>query len=102
MNILSHTSGRRGTFPARKGHLFRLPAFMVKTDRSTHMAMPHTILLILLFLLTSFAQAATTRAELLVHFAKDKSVLDARAIAQLDSFITTLTIEGDYTFTVHG
>lgn len=60
------------------------------------------LLLSLLFAAAAFTQAATTRTDLHVRFAKDQSTLDAIAIAQLDSFLTELTIEGDYAFTVHG
>lgn len=46
--------------------------------------------------------AATEQKELLVHFEKDSANLDAEARAELDVFLSTLPISGDYHFTVEG
>lgn len=53
-------------------------------------------------LLAVLLSAATTQCDLLIHFDKDKSTLTSKAIAELDGFIASLAINGDYAFTVHG
>jgi len=71
-----------------------------------HALTPHPmarrIILTLCLLFAAYGFAATTHHELLVHFDKDESTLTPAASAELDAFITTLTIRGDYAFTVHG
>ncbi len=64
--------------------------------------MARNLLLPLLLVLASFTNAATTQRDLLVHFDKDQSMLTPSAIVELDEFIRTLPINGDYHFTVHG
>ncbi len=64
--------------------------------------MARRILLTLCLLFATYGFAATTHDDLLVHFEKDESTLTQEATAELDAFIATLTIRGDYVFTVHG
>ena len=64
--------------------------------------MARTLFLLLTLALATYASAAATRRDLLIHFEKDESVLTPTAMVELDAFIGTLTITGDYSFSVHG
>ncbi len=64
--------------------------------------MARTLLLLLGLLLATLGMATTTVVELYVHFDKDKSVLTPATMAQLDSLMATLTLNGDHGFTVQG
>lgn len=64
--------------------------------------MARRYLLTFCLLIATLSFAATTREELTVHFPKDEHTLTPATIAELDAFLSVLTIRGDYSFQVHG
>lgn len=64
--------------------------------------MTHRILSLFILLLSLSLSATSSRQEVLIHFDKDRSILNAQALAVLDQFIRSVDPTVDQKFTLEG